>query len=204
MFILYRLANGLRRSLFRLAVGPFFGRLGKGSNMVRPRGIEGISRIFIDDAVYIAEGGLLAAIPHTGYAECRLTIGQGCKLGAFNHIYATRAVVLEEKVLTAGNVYIADNSHGFADAARAIMDQPVEQLPSVRIGAGSWLGQNVCVIGASIGRGCVIGAGSVVTSDIPDHCVAVGAPARVVRRYDPASDSWMRVASTSAADTAKG
>ena len=54
----------------------------------------------------------------------------------------------------------------------------------VSIGDGSWLGHGTVVLpGARIGRHVVVGAGSVVTGDLPDHCVAVGAPARVVRRY---------------------
>lgn len=48
------------------------------------------------------------------------------------------------------------------------------------IGEGSWLGENVCVIGANIGKHCVIGANSVVTKDIPDYSIAVGAPAKII------------------------
>jgi acetyltransferase-like isoleucine patch superfamily enzyme len=66
----------------------------------------------------------------------------------------------------------------------------------VEIGAGSWLGHGSIVLpGARIGRHVVIGAGSVVTGVIPDFSVAVGVPARVVRRYDPADPAagWRAV-----------
>ena len=54
----------------------------------------------------------------------------------------------------------------------------------VRIGWGSWLGTNTVVLpGVSIGRHVAVGAGAVVTSDLPDNAVAVGAPARVVKQY---------------------
>jgi len=63
----------------------------------------------------------------------------------------------------------------------------------VSIGDGSWLGHGVVVLpGARIGRHVVVGANSVVTGEIPDRSVAVGAPARVVRRHDPAR-GWVRV-----------
>jgi maltose O-acetyltransferase len=56
----------------------------------------------------------------------------------------------------------------------------------VHIGAGAWLGANVTVLsGVSIGEGAVVGAGSVVTKDVPDYAVAVGAPARVIRSARP-------------------
>ena len=58
--------------------------------------------------------------------------------------------------------------------------QPVE------IGSGTWIGHGAIVLpGATIGRNVVIGAGSVVRGTVPDHCVVVGVPARVVRRLQP-------------------
>jgi acetyltransferase-like isoleucine patch superfamily enzyme len=198
MFVFYRIKNLFYRLLFRLAVGPFFGNFGRRAVILRPRGIEGIRRINIGEDVYVADGGLLAAVPLTGCEHCELTIGEGCKIGSNNHIYATHSIIFESEVLTAGGVYISDNVHGYEDPAVAILKQPVQQLAKVRIGRGAWLGQNVCVIGASIGRGSVIGSNSVVLQDIPDYCVAVGAPARIVRRLDPVSGAWTRVAASSA------
>lgn len=193
MFLPYRIWNYARRLVFRLTVAPFFGKFGSRSSVLRPRAIEGIGRISIGNDVYVADAAVLAAVPHSGLDNCELQIGDGCKLGSNNHIYATASIVFEPQVLTASNVYVADNMHGYEDAERAIMDQPVQQLRKVRIGKGSWLGQNVCVVGASIGRGCVIGANSVVLSDIPDYCVVVGAPGRIVRRRDPRTGIWESV-----------
>ena len=197
MFLPYRIKNLLSRLVFRLTVGPFFGRFGRRAAVLRPRGIEGIGNINIGDDVYVADGGLLAAVPWTGDDQCELKIGQGCKLGANNHIYATSSVVFEPDVLTAGNVYVSDNAHFYEDTTVPILKQPVQQLAKVRIGKGAWLGQNVCVIGASIGRGSVIGANSVVLQDIPNYCVAVGAPARIICRLDQVSGAWARVAASS-------
>jgi acetyltransferase-like isoleucine patch superfamily enzyme len=193
MFLGYRLVNFLRCLIFRFAVGRFFGRFGRRAALLSPVGIEGIKNIYIGDDVYISTGALLAAVPHTGAAGCRLTIGKGSSLGRHNHIYATAHVEFGENVLTANNVYVADNTHAYRDIALPIRHQGVLQLRPVWIGDGSWLGQNVCVLGASIGKGCVIGANSVVTSDIPDYSLAVGAPARVIRRHDPATGEWLAV-----------
>ncbi|HEV8206905.1 MAG TPA: acyltransferase, partial [Acidimicrobiia bacterium] len=61
------------------------------------------------------------------------------------------------------------------------------------IGSGSWLGHGAIVLGgASIGEHVVVGAGAVVTGDLPDYSVAVGNPARVIRRY-LTGEGWVRV-----------
>jgi acetyltransferase-like isoleucine patch superfamily enzyme len=75
------------------------------------------------------------------------------------------------------------------------MHQSVKFKQRVAIGDGSWIGENACIIGASIGRNCVIGANAVVTRDIPDYCVAVGIPAAVIRRFDVTLQKWVAVAS---------
>lgn len=197
MLLVYRIINKLRCLTFRWLFGKFFGSFGRNSSVLAPVGIEGIGNIHIGNDVYISNGALLAAVPHTGATECRLHIGDGVSLGRYNHVYATGSILIEANVLTANNVYIADNSHGYAEVSRAVKHQPILQKKPVLIGAGSWLGQNVCVLGASVGKGCVIGANSVVVHDIPDHCVAVGSPARIIKRYDPATARWQAVSAAS-------
>jgi acetyltransferase-like isoleucine patch superfamily enzyme len=189
--------------MFILCVAPFLKKCGRNSAIVRPSGIEGIRNICIGDDVYVAESSILAAVRQTGTETPELVIGSGSKIGRSNHIYSTTSIIIEPRVLTASNVYIADNSHQFHSIATAICEQPIRQLATIRIGEGSWLGQNVCIIGSSVGKGCVIGANSVVISDIPDYCVAAGVPARVIRRFDDESGSWIRVAQESRADLNK-
>ena len=89
-------------------------------------------------------------------------------------------------------MYIADNAHGYKLINVPIIDQPVEQLNEVQIDEGSWLGEHVCIIGASIGKHCVIGANSIVNKDIPDYSIAVGTPARVIKRYNFDTKLWQK------------
>jgi GT2 family glycosyltransferase/acetyltransferase-like isoleucine patch superfamily enzyme len=73
---------------------------------------------------------------------------------------------------------VLDTTHGFDGTNVAIMDQPVTLKP-VSIGAGSFLGAGACVMpGVAIGRRVRVGAGSVVTRDLPDGCIAFGSPAK--------------------------
>lgn len=98
--------------------------------------------------------------------------------------------MLEDNVLTADRVYISDNLHGYSDINIPVNAQPIKQISTVRIGEGSWLGIGVVVIGANIGKHCVIGANAVVTHDIPDYSVAVGIPAKVIKRYNFSTKQW--------------
>lgn len=182
--------DGLRGRLFRLVFGRSFKAFGRGSIVVAPAAIEGAANIAIGADVTVARGGTLAAVPHTSAPSCELRIGDGCQIGRFNHIYATRSVVLGTKVLTASGVYISDNRHGFDATDQAVIDQPIVQLADTSIGDGSWIGHGACIFGVRVGRNCVIGANAVVTRDLPDYSVAVGVPARIIRRFDPVAQAW--------------
>ena len=167
-----------------------FASYGNNSGIIAPLKINGGKNIFIGDKVFVQYKTWLAAVPLTGELECKLVLEDGVNIGHFNHIYATKSIILHKNVLTADKVYIADNGHGYEDVHTPIKNQPIIQKECVEIGEDSWLGENVCVIGASIGKHCIIGANSVVTHDIPDYSIAVGAPARVIKVYDPNSRKW--------------
>lgn len=155
--------------------------------------LEGEENIHIGEQVIIQKLSWLAARPLTGKVRARLIIGDGSIIGHFNHIYATSEIMIGNNVLTADKVYIADNKHAYDDVDVPISKQKIVQLDTVKIGDGAWIGENVCILGASVGRNCVIGANSVVTKSIPDYCVAVGAPAKVIKKYNFERKIWERV-----------
>ncbi len=74
----------------------------------------------------------------------------------------------------------------------AIEDHAVEQLNHVIIGDGAWLGENTCIIGASVGKNSVIGVNSVVTKNIPDYCGAIGSPAFIIKRFNFEANEWCK------------
>ena len=121
-----------------------------------------------------------------------VTIGDRCLIGKGSGIVAHERVVIGDDVFTGHHVYITDANHGYADLSVPIGRQFAPPRP-VSIGEGSWLGHGTIVLpGATIGRHVVVGAGSVVTGTLPDNCVAVGNPARVIRRY--LDGAWVDVA----------
>lgn len=169
-----------------------FHHFGWSSYIESPLRIDGAQRITIGKNCYIAYKSWLASKSLTGF-DSQLIIEDGCSIGHFNHIYATKSVILRKNVLTADKVYISDNYHGYEDITTPVMKQPIVQKGEVEVGEGSWIGENVCVLGVKIGKHCIIGANSVVTNDIPDFSVAVGVPAKVIKKYDIALKQWVRV-----------
>jgi len=167
-----------------------FKQLGIKSFIDHPLKIDGSMNIKIGNNVFIGYKTWLASKPILQTKNSILQIGNGSSIGHFNHIYATRKIIIGNNVLTADKVYISDNVHGFEDITMPIKNQPIKQKNEVFIGDGSWLGENVCIIGAKIGRNCVIGANSVVTKNIPDYSVAVGAPAKIIKRYNEQTKKW--------------
>lgn len=167
-----------------------FKKLGRLSYVNHALRIDGIKNIEIGEKVTIQYKSWLAAMPLTGNTRPTLQIGKGSAIGNFNHIYSTNKIIIGEYVLTADKVYISDNLHQYEDISLPIMKQPIKQIGEVIIGNGTWLGENVCVIGAKIGKNSIIGANTVVTKDIPDYCVVVGAPAKIVKRYNFETQSW--------------
>jgi acetyltransferase-like isoleucine patch superfamily enzyme len=109
-------------------------------------------------------------------------IGDRCLIGRGSGIVGHLAIEIGDDVWTGHYVYITDQNHGYEDRDLPISRQSMPERP-VRIGSGSWLGHGTVVLpGAQIGEHVVVGANSVVTGDLPDYCVAAGAPARVVKQ----------------------
>lgn len=167
------------------------GKIGSGSRLVKAK-IDGYKNIFIGSKVFINDQIWLACLPLTGNKNCRLNIGDGTYIGRFCHLYATSKIEIGTKVLIADRVYITDNLHEFSDVKVPVIDQGVRQTNEVTIGDGAWLGENVSVIGASVGKQSVVGANSVVTKNIPDYCVAVGSPARIIKRFSFEKQEWVK------------
>jgi acetyltransferase-like isoleucine patch superfamily enzyme len=124
--------------------------------------------------------------------ETVVTIGDRCVIGRGSSIVGHQCVELGDDVWTGPDVYVSDANHGYEDTSVPPGLQFAAPRP-VRIASGAWLGTGVLVLpGASIGRNVVVGGGAVVTGEIPDYSVAVGNPARVVRRYVD-GEGWIDV-----------
>jgi acetyltransferase-like isoleucine patch superfamily enzyme len=176
---------------YRLFWGHYFGSFGKGTVVVSPR-------IYNPQYIYIGERcsiehfvWLLAVKPERGGVDTpRLVLEDEVKIGRLSEIATVSSVVLRKGARVADNVFISDNTHRYENANIPIQNQGFRKLNHVEIGEYSTVGRNVCIIGCTIGKHCVIGANSVVNRDIPDFSVVVGNPARIVKRYNPDTKQW--------------
>jgi acetyltransferase-like isoleucine patch superfamily enzyme len=165
--------------------GRRFGAFGRGSVICFPPGtIMNERYICIGTGTVIGADVSLSAGMVPGQrclTDPVVRIGDRCLIGRGSGIVGHLSIDIGDDVWTGQYVYITDQNHGYDDPRLPISKQAQAERP-VSIGAGSWLGHGTVVLpGARIGRHVVIGANSVVTGDIPDHTIAVGAPARVVK-----------------------
>lgn len=94
-------------------------------------------------------------------------------------------IEIEDDVLIGPGVQFHVNNHKFERRDTSILEQGYYPSQSVLVKKGAWIGANSIILaGVIIGRNCVIGAGAVVTKSIPDYCIAVGNPAKVIRKIE--------------------
>jgi acetyltransferase-like isoleucine patch superfamily enzyme len=123
--------------------------------------------------------------------QAGIKIGKQCIIGEFSIIRGQGGVTIGDSVLFAPLVQVLAVQHRYGDTTRPVMDQGIT-AKGIEIGDGAWLGSAAIVLdGVKIGKGAIIGAGAVVTRDVPDHCIAVGNPAKVVRNLleDPLDEN---------------
>jgi acetyltransferase-like isoleucine patch superfamily enzyme len=159
-----------------------------------PAIIHSPHRIKIGRHVIIHRNAFLSVIEeHNGRRhDPHLRIGDGTNFGHSLWVSCVGDIEIGDEVLAGHNILITDTFHEFFDPDVSIVRQPMAEPESVKIGSGSHLGPNVAVLaGVTIGERAFIAAGAVVTADIPDNAVAVGNPARVIRRFDRAKGEWI-------------
>lgn len=113
-----------------------------------------------------------------------IIIGNNVGLGEFSSIGGSGGIRIGDDTIIAQYFSAHPENHKYQDITKPIRQQGTERKPIV-IGKGCWIGAKVTVLaGVNIGNGVIIGAGSIVTKDIPDNAIAVGNPARVIRYRD--------------------
>lgn len=173
-----------------------FARFGDRSTIAFPPTVlHGVERIEIGSRTLIGPDASLSAgmfVPLDDAGDPVLTIGDRCMFGKGLSIVAHERIEIGDETAAGHYVYITDQNHGYENIDLPIGRQLWKNAP-VRIGAECWLGHGSIILpGTTIGRHVVVAAGSVVRGEIPDYCVVAGAPARIVRRYEP-DRGWISV-----------
>lgn len=133
-------------------------------------------------------------IKNKGNCISTLNIGKDCYFGNRITFLVGDSIIIGDRVLVADDVSFVSENHGInPEANLPYMNQELSVAP-ITVGDNCWIGEKTVVTaGVSIGKGCVIGAMSVVTKDIPDYCVAVGIPAKIIKKYDFDLHDWVRI-----------
>ena len=127
----------------------------------------------------------------TGQAPARIRIGAGSFLNLGVMVAALELVDIGAHCMFANGCFITDADHRYDDPALPVPYQGFTSKGPTRVGDNVWCGANVVITsGVTIGERCVIGANSVVTTDLPAYSIAAGVPARVLRAVEyPVSPS---------------
>jgi len=163
-----------------------------------PMDIRGKKHISIDQGFTAGTGCRLEAYPIEGQ-DVSIKIGKNVQINDYVHITGIDSVIIEDNVLIASKVYISDCLHGNytgeqqSSPVEIVKDRKLSHKP-VLIKENAWLGDNVSILpGVVVGRNSIIGANSVVSKSIPDNTIAVGAPAKVIKRYNAVTLCWEKV-----------
>lgn len=188
----YMLRKTVAKYLFR-SVGPGL-ILGRGLVIRHPGRISFGANVAIDDCAFLDA---------SGSGEAGVKLGDGVVLSrncivlgkngpielmervdvGFNCVFASvSGITIGASTIIAGNCYLGGGRYNNDQLEMSIMDQGVYSLGELVIGENSWIGAGAVILdGVKLGKGVIVGAGSVVTKDAPDYAVLVGVPARVLR-----------------------
>ena len=121
----------------------------------------------------------------TAPGEARVRIGSGTFLNIGVMVASVELVEIGDHCMFANGCFITDGNHRFDDPDRPVPWQGFTSKGPTRIGDNVWCGAHVVITsGVTVGERCVIGANSVVTTDLPPFSIAAGAPARVLKTIE--------------------
>lgn len=207
-----RMANDLLARLRRRLGGAprtsaaEFATIGEGFIAQPPFSVVGGDRIHVGTGVKLGPGSELKANvrfpgswlrhPEGDHVEQTfepvIRIGDRVTATASLQVVAFQEVVIEDDVMFAANVFVADGTHATETGDRPYKYQGIGPVAPIRIGRGAWLGQNVVVMpGVTIGELAVVGANSVVTRDVPPRTIVGGVPAKAIKSWDASAGVWV-------------
>lgn len=186
----------LKMFMFKIRTKIFFSN----SRLIRfPIDIRG--RKFIDFGTNLTTGYgcRIEAFPINNEIKRCITFGNNVQINDYVHIGAIGSITIGNNVLMASKIYISDHNHGNYDQkfSDSPFINPIERMPVLKpifIADRVWIGESSCILpGVTIGEGSIIGALSVVTKDIPPYVIAVGSPAKVVKKYNFERKIWEKI-----------
>lgn len=191
----YGFFNLLKLIYFKMRTNFVF----KNARIIRfPIDIRGRKFMDIGKGFTTGVGCRLEAYPEGNFKT--LFIDENFQMNDYVHITAMQSVSIGRNVLFASKIYISDCSHGSYSGDQydsSPLENPKDRKmfsKPVIIEDNVWLGEFVSVLpGVKIGKGTIVGANSVVSKDLPEYVIAVGTPAKPIKKYNFETQTWEKI-----------
>ncbi len=135
---------------------------------------------------------------HGKHETKKIIFGENVNMGYDVRISCCQKITIGNNVLIGSKVLITDNSHGnytgnHQDSPESSPNKRELVSSTVKIEDNVWIGENVVIQkGVTVGKGSIIGANSVVTRNIPKNVIAVGCPAKIIKKYNEDEHKWVK------------
>jgi acetyltransferase-like isoleucine patch superfamily enzyme len=180
--------NKIFWTLRGLVYKPFFGRFGFPSYIGKPLLISGLSRIFIGKKVRIFPNARIEVIDE----DSSIIIEDNISIGQNLHIISgcNQTLRIGKNSTLSANVFITNIDHQYTEIEKHILDQSL-LAKRTDIGQNCFIGYGAVIqAGTILGKQCVVGSNSVVRVTFPGYCVIVGAPAKIIKKFNSNSQLW--------------
>lgn len=179
-----------------------FYHLGENTLIEAGCAMHGSKEIAMGSNVFVRTGAWFNICTEVTGERPKIIIGDYCQFNKNVCMSAANRIRIERFAMIGPQSFIMDTQHEYRNIGIPIQLQGITETEGETIvGESTWVGANCTISGPlTIGRGCVIGANSVVTRSIPDYCVAAGMPARVLKMFDTDAADWIRVKSQEEVD----
>lgn len=191
---MFQIAYRIKTKINKARDNLYYANLGKGSRIIKPMRIKGKRRISIGNNVRIMNFCRLETIRcwEDEIYNGRLEIGDSTSIEQCCHIVAAKEVSIGKECVISAFVYISDCEHSYVPS-NPILGSKLN-TKSVKIGNHCFIGIGSYIMpGVTMGNHVVIGANTVVVSDIPDYCMAVGSPAKIIKRWNKDKQEYENV-----------